>query len=65
MIFKTIKDIMNRLKKEEEQKESIQSIVYRLFKEKYDIEYIMLEHSLYKEEIIKMIQNERILRRVE
>jgi len=61
-MFKQIKRLFGKTKKETE---SIQKVVYRNFKEKRDIEDIMKEFSLSKEEIITMIQDEKKIRRGE
>jgi len=45
--------------------EDVQTVVYRMFKEKRDIEDIMNEFNLDKEEIIQMIQDEKRIRRGE
>ena len=61
-MFKQIKRLFGKTEKETE---SIQKVVYRNFKEKRDIEDIMKEFSLSKEEIITMIQDEKKIRRGE
>jgi len=64
-MFKTIKDIINRKKKSKKTQESMQKVVYRLFKEDRSIEYIMDTFNLEKQDIILMIQDEKRIRRGE